>query len=366
MHHARETILSHIVRLPGLIDVHVHLRTPGAPQKEGFATGTAAALAGGFTTVLAMPNTHPAVVDAASFESCLALARPAIRCDVGFYVGATETNAQEAAQLAPRTVGLKMYLGQTYGPLLLSQLAAVMAHFQTWPGRTPIAVHAEGLLLAAAIGLSRLSGISLHCCHISRKAEVLLIRRAKEGGARVTCEVTPHHLFLTDEDARALGPLGFMKPTLGSASDRQALWDNLDVVDIVASDHAPHTREEKAQPDPPPGVPGLETTLPLMLTAVNEGRLSMERLRELLVENPARIFALPSSRDTHIEIDLQAKHTLGDRPLFTRCGWTPFAGYPARGRLQRVFVKGRLAFDDGQVLLEPGSGGIVHARGSTK
>ena len=348
-----------LLSLPGLIDAHVHLRTPGGTQKEDFETGTSAALAGGFTTVLDMPNTQPPTVDASSLEARSMLARPAIRCDVGFFVGANERNATEAAAIAPRTAGLKMYLGQTYGPLLINDLAVAFGHFQRWPGSRPIAVHAEGLLLAAAIGLARVTNRPLHCCHVSRRPDILLIRAAKAQGAKVTCEVTPHHLFLTEDDARQLGPLGYMKPTLGASDDRQALWDCLDTVDIIASDHAPHTLEEKGRKNPPPGVPGLETTLPLLLNAVSEGRLALERLTELLVDNPRRIFAVTPRPKTHIEVDTQATHVLGEGPLFTRCGWTPFAGLKVRGRLQRVVLRGRVVFDDGQVLAEPGTGHLI-------
>jgi carbamoyl-phosphate synthase/aspartate carbamoyltransferase/dihydroorotase len=351
--------MAHIERLPGLVDAHVHLRTPGGTHKEDFATGTAAALAGGFTAVLDMPNTTPPTVDERSLDERIALARAEIRCDVGFYVGATAHNADEAARLSRRTAGLKMYLGLTYGPLLLSRLGSVMDSCQTWPDTRPVAVHAEGFMLASAIALAHVSGRRLHCCHVSRREEILLIRAAKGRGVRITCEVTPHHLLLTEDDARSLGPMGFMKPTLGSHADRQALWDNLDVVDIIASDHAPHTKEEKAGPNPPPGVPGLETTLPLLLTAVGEGRLTMERLVELLAVNPRRIFGLPEERGTFVEVDTEAEFQLGEDALQTRCGWTPFSGWKARGRVQRVGLRGRLAYEAGRVLSAPGEGRVL-------
>jgi dihydroorotase-like cyclic amidohydrolase len=356
--------VTHIVRLPGLVDAHVHLRTPGGSHKEDFATGTAAALAGGFTTVLDMPNTTPPSVDAPSLDVRVALARPAIRCDVGFFLGATEHNAIEAAALAPRTAGLKMYLGLTYGPLLLAGMGPVWDSFRLWPGPRPVAAHAEGFMLASAIALAHAAGRPLHCCHVSRRDEIELIRAAKAAGVRVTCEVTPHHLFSNEDDARLLGPLGYMKPTLAAESDRQALWDNLDAIDIVASDHAPHTLEEKRGPNPPPGVPGLETTLPLMLTAVSEGRLTMERLVGLLAVNPRRIFGLPAEPDTFVEVDPDVECRLGDEPLLTRCGWTPFAGRRVRGKVVRVVVRGKTAYDAsgmnaGRVLAQPGDGRVL-------
>ena len=346
-------------RLPGLIDAHVHLRTPGGTRKEDFATGTAAALAGGFTTVLDMPNTTPPTVDGPALESKMALARGQTRCDVGFFVGANNENVPEVNRLASRAVGLKMYLGQTYGPLLISQLGVALGHFRNWSGPGPVAVHAEGLLLAGAIALARATGCPVHCCHVSRREEIALIRAVKEQDAPVTCEVTPHHLFLTDRDAAALGPLGFMKPMLGTESDRQSLWDNLEVIDIIASDHAPHTQEEKAGEVPPPGVPGLETTLALMLTAVQEGRLQMSQVVKLLSRNPGLIFRIMPAANTSVEVDADVEWVLGDDPLQTRCGWTPFAGYKVRGKVRRVLLRGQTVFEDGEVLAVPGTGRVI-------
>jgi carbamoyl-phosphate synthase/aspartate carbamoyltransferase/dihydroorotase len=337
-----------LTQLPGLIDPHVHLRTPGQTHKEDLDTGTRAALAGGFTRVLDMPNTTPPTVDRCALEAKAALVRAHAHCDVDLFCGGTEANIEQIAQLAdPRAgntyaVGLKLYLNQTHGPLLLSRFEAALAHIRRWPA--VVAVHAEGWQLAAMIGLAQFLGKHVHCCHVSRKSEIELIRAAKECGALVTCEVTPHHLFLTDADAQRLRPLGYMKPTLGTAADCAALWDNLDVFDCIASDHAPHTLQEKHADPPSPGVPGLETTLPLMLNAVHEGRLSLERLVELLYDGPRRVYGLPVQQ-TYIQVDLNERQILSDRGLQTKCGWTPFSGMTVIGRLQRVTLRGRQLFD---------------------
>jgi len=351
-----------ILRLPGLIDVHVHLREPGGEHKETIATGTAAALAGGVTMVLDMPNTSPPVTSVQALNRKQKLVERAALCDVGIYLGATESNAAEVASLADRSVGLKIYLDQTYGPLRMRNLAALLAHFGTWPADRPIAVHAEGLSAAMAIGLARSFGRRLHLCHVSRADELALIRAAKRAGMALTCEVTPHHLFLTQADAGRLGAYGTMKPPLGSEADRAALWANLDLIDCVATDHAPHTRAEKAGKDPPPGVPGLETMLPLMLTAVAEERLTLERLVDLTYENPRHIFGLPAQPETWIEVDMEARYTLGDGKLHTRCGWTPFAGQAVRGRVRRVVLRGQTAFEDGLTRIQPGFGRLVNPR----
>lgn len=345
------------MRLPGLIDPHVHLREPGATHKEDWESGTAAALAGGFTAVLAMPNTQPPIVDARSLAMALKAARKKARCDYGQYLGAGPQNSERLPVLAPQAAGLKMYLDQTYGPLRLDEMGAWMAHFERWPGRRPIAVHAEGRSLAAAILLAALYDRPVHLCHVSRREEILLIRAAKQRGLPVTCEATPHHLFLTCEDAPRLGERrSQVRPSLGSPADRQALWENLEVIDCFATDHAPHTLAEKDSLDPPPGFPGLETALPLLLTAVHEGRLSLEALIARMHTNPRRIFGLPEQPETWIEVEESASWEIGAQGWFTRCNWTPFAGWKVRGRLRRVVLRGREAFREGLVLAPPGYG----------
>ena len=353
------------LRLPGLVDVHVHLREPGGEHKEDITSGSAAALAGGVALVLDMPNTYPPLVDARTAALKRQLVDSKALCDVGFYVGATETNAAEAAALADEVVGLKIYLDQTYGPLRMYNLAALVTHFRAWPAARPIAVHAEGLSVAMAIGLARSFGRRLHLCHVSRADEMALIRAAKEAGVSLSCEVTPHHLFLSEGDARRLGPYGSMKPPLATEADRAALWANLDVVDCIATDHAPHTQAEKEGADPPPGVPGLETMLPLLLTAVAEGRLTLERLVELTHEVPRRIFGLPAQPDTWVEVDPAARYTLSDEGLYTKCHWTPFAGMSVQGRVRRVVLRGQVAFDEGQIQARPGLGRAISPAGRT-
>jgi len=347
------------VQLPGLIDVHVHLREPGGEHKEDISTGSAAALAGGVTMILDMPNTYPPIVDAQALALKQRLARRRALCDIGFYLGATEANAQEAAGQAGNAFGLKIYLDQTYGPLRMRNLAALLAHFRTWPAHRPIAVHAEGLSAAIAIGLARSFGRRLHLCHVSRADEVALIRAAKESGAALTCEVTPHHLFLDEKDIQRLGAYGSMKPPLATAEDVAALWANLAFIDCVATDHAPHTQAEKEGDSPPPGVPGLETMLPLLLTAVAEGRLSLDRLIQLTYETPRRIFGLPVQPDTQVEVDPQVRYTLDSDNLLTKCGWTPFDGMVVQGRVRRVVLRGQVAYEEGKIKVTPGFGRMM-------
>ncbi len=345
------------MRLPGLIDPHVHFREPGATHKEDWDSGTAAALAGGFTLVLAMPNTQPPVVGQASLDLALRAAGPKARCDYAQYLGAGPANASEAARLSGGAAGLKLYLDQTYGPLRLDQMGLWQEHFAAWPKSRPLVAHAEGRTMAAAILMAALYDRPLHLAHVSTREEILLIRAAKEKGIPVTCEVTPHHLFLCDADLPHLGPgRGEVRPRLAAPADRDALWQNLDVIDCFASDHAPHTLAEKDAPNPPPGFPGLESALPLYLTAVSEGRLTIEDIVARCVTNPQRIFNLAPQPETWIEIDPAYRGEIRAGNTFTRCAWTPFEGYPVRGRLVRGVLRGREAYRDGEVLSAPGAG----------
>jgi carbamoyl-phosphate synthase/aspartate carbamoyltransferase/dihydroorotase len=339
------------IELPGLADVHVHLRVPGGEHKEDFRSGTAAALAGGFTTVLGMPNTDPPLVTLTSLREAQRRARAEALCDVHLFAGASSEHVHELPRLGRAAVGLKIYLDHTYGPLRATDLGLLLTCFRTWPAGKVIALHAEGRSVALAIGLAAAFDRPVHLCHMSRREEISLVAAAKARGLPVTCEVTPHHLFLTRDDLDRLGPLGHMRPTLGSRDDVEALWDHIETtVDCIATDHAPHTLEEKLGSDPPPpGVPGLETALPLMLTAVSGGRLTMERLVTLMAVNPRRIFGLQAQHDTAVRIDPDAAFSLPDQGLHTKCGWSPFSGMAVRGRVRQVRLRGKVVFRDGEI-----------------
>ena len=345
------------MKLPGLIDPHVHIREPGGIHKEDWSSGTAAALAGGFTAVLAMPNTNPPIVDRASLEQSLAAARQKARCDYAQYLGASPDNLAELPALSQQVAGLKMYLDQTYGPLRLDDLALWMAHFERCPAHLPIVAHAERRSLAAVILMAALYHRPVHLAHVSLREEILLIRKAKEQGLPVTCEVAPHHLFLSVDDIPSLGAgRSEVRPRLASAADRQALWNNLEVIDCFATDHAPHTLVEKDSATPPPGFPGLETALPLLLTAVHEGRLTVEDLVLRMFINPRKIFNLSDQPETWIDVDVEETWEIQASNLVTRCAWTPFEGWKVRGKIRQVVLRGRLAFDNGKILAPPGSG----------
>jgi carbamoyl-phosphate synthase / aspartate carbamoyltransferase / dihydroorotase len=345
-----------MLRLPGLIDPHVHLREPGAVHKEDWGSGTAAALAGGFTIVLAMPNTQPPIVDAASFQLGEEAQKKA-HCDYAQFLGAGPDNMAEIASLASEAAGLKMYLDQTYGQLRLDDMTLWMEHLASWPTLMPIAAHAESRTMAAVILVAAIYNRPIHICHVSLREEILLIKAAKEKGIPVTCEVAPHHLFLTRDDIPTLGSgRSEVRPRLAAPSDRDALWENMDVIDCFATDHAPHTLVEKDGENPPPGFPGLETALPLLLTAVQEGHLSMEDLVLRMHTNPRKIFNLPEQPHTYVEVDMDVRWEIKASEMYTRCGWTPFEGWHARGRVEQVILRGREVFRDGKVTGSKGYG----------
>lgn len=339
-----------LLRLPGLVDPHVHLREPGATQKEDFETGTRAALAGGYTTVLDMPNNPEPTVSPQALQKKIELAGNRIFCDVGFHFGTTRESSQYFEQVVNQVFGLKLYMTHTTGPLLVENPQDQEIIFAKWPKGRLILIHGEGGALQRAIDLARKYRQRLHICHVSLKSEIELIKAVKEEGLPITCEVTPHHLFLTEDDAKILGPFGVMRPPLGSEEDQRALWENLAVIDAIASDHAPHTIEEKRSEKPPFGVPGLETTLPLLLSAVADRRLTLERLIELTSKRPKEIFGLPDKPDAYTEIDLKESYVIDSANLQTKCGWTPFDGKRVTGRIVKVVLRGEVVFDGEKVV----------------
>uniref|UniRef100_A0A6G1SGQ4 CAD protein n=2 Tax=Aceria tosichella TaxID=561515 RepID=A0A6G1SGQ4_9ACAR len=356
-----------VITLPGLFDVHVHVREPGDTQKEDFSTATAAALAGGITFIGVMPNTKPAITDLDTLKAEQELARQKARCDYGLIVGATTSNAKSIACLTSSEpiMALKMYLNTTYGTLCMEKMADWEPHFMHWPSSLPICVHAEGKTAAAAILIAQKYDKRIHICHVSSEEEITLIRHAKSLGVNVTCEVAPHHLFLSSTDCQdkaLVGPKrGTVKPPLMSARDQDALWENIDVIDCFATDHAPHLIEEKLSDQSPPGFPGLETMLPLLLDTTTSSnpkrRLTIQQIVDRLYTNPKRIFNIPDQPDTSVEVDMSQMWRIGmDSPMFSRAQWTPFQGRLVRGKVIKVTLRGRVAFVDDKMLSEPGSG----------
>jgi carbamoyl-phosphate synthase/aspartate carbamoyltransferase/dihydroorotase len=351
-----------MIKLPGLIDPHVHFREPGQTHKEDWESGSLSALAGGVTMVLAMPNTKPPIFNSTTFHEAISLAEKKSYVDYAQFLGAGPNNAQWQTEpdLPKKAAGLKMYLDSTFGELRLNDMSLWNSHFENWPRTLPIVVHSENQSMAAVILFASLHDRPVHIAHVSLKEEILLIRKAKEKGIKVTCEAAPHHLFLSKEDIPRISKgkpgRGEVRPRLAAKSDVNALWENLDVIDCFATDHAPHTLEEKDGDNPPPGFPGLETMLPLLLTAVSEKRLSLEDIRLRCFDNPKKIFNLPDQEDTWVEIDETTLFKIKAENLHSRCGWTPFEGFEVKGAVTKVVLRGETAYEDGRILIKPGYG----------
>lgn len=343
------------IRIPGLIDVHVHLRDPGQTEKEDFYTGTSAALAGGFTTVIDMPNNKLPITTYERLNEKIENVRKKAVCSVGLYAGSMGDNKEELQRMEPYVMGLKLYLNKTTGNFLIDK-ESLERIFSYWDSKKPILVHGEEDILPDILQIVAQTKKRLHVCHVSKKSELALIIAAKKTGLPVTCGVTPHHLFLTNEDIKKLGTYALMKPELGTETDRDYLWDHLSEIDVIESDHAPHTISEKHSANPPFGVPNLDTTLPLLLTAVSQGRLTIDEVIRLCHTNPAHIFSVPTDTDTYVEIDPEREYTVRQSDLKTKCGWSPFEGWTMKGKVEKVTIKGATVYENGQVKAKAGSG----------
>ena len=312
-----------VIIWPGLIDVHVHLREPGATHKEDFLTGSQAATNGGFAYILDMPNNALPTLTIARLKEKIQLAKKAV-CQIGWHFGTNGLNLKEfpAAAKHPRVFGLKLYCNHTTGEMLIEDVNLLTKVFSTWPKGKPILVHAEGIQLAAVIGLAGLFNQRLHVCHISQAVEAEMVKRAKKTGMKITAGVTPHHLFLKPGAAT-------MKPPLGALIDQRELWKGLKegVIDLIESDHAPHLKEEKLF-----GVPGLETTLGLMLLAVKQKKCALAQVKTWLYTNPKKIFNIPDYK-TKIKFDPEKPWKVDESKLKTKCGWSPFKNWQLYGKV---------------------------------
>jgi len=343
--------------LPGIIDAHVHLREPGATHKEDILTGTTAALAGGVIAVLDMPNNSPPTVDARTLDQKRHLFAQKAVSDYGLFLGYAGGDLESLMRLGSQVVGLKLYLDETFGQMQLDRNAQLASVFQAWPGPGPIAVHADSHSIPGVLELAARYGQHLHICHTPHPDDLLLIADARSTGVHVTCEVTPHHLILTQHAVKRLGAYAQMKPPLLPPNRVAQFWERLELIDMVASDHAPHTRNEKQSTNPPPGVPGLETTLPLFLALIERGRLSLERFLQLAYYNPLRIYGLKPPRDSQVIVDLSdGFYRLPFDGYHTRCGWSPFAGQEALGHIVSVRLRAQLVWERGKRLVSPGYG----------
>jgi dihydroorotase len=376
--------------LPGAIDTQVHFREPGNEHKEDLSTGTAAAALGGITAICEMPNTKPPTTTPEALADKLARAKGRAWVDHAFFVGATPENADHVGDLEklPGCVGIKMFMGSSTGTLLVADDATVARVLAS--GSRRIAVHAEdearlierkALATGSPINhpvwrdaetarraterlirLARIANRRVHVLHTTTAEEMVLLKQAKD---IATVEVTPQHLTLVSPDCyERLGTFAQMNPPIRDAGHRAALWRAIDdgTVDVIGSDHAPHTREEKAQdyPNTPSGMPGVQTLLPLMMDHMAAGRLSLARLVDLTSAAPARIYgmlgkgAIAEGFDADLSIvDLKAKKRITNQWIASRCGWTPFDGMQVTGWPEMTVIRGKVVMRDGALLGDP-------------
>jgi dihydroorotase-like cyclic amidohydrolase len=349
---------NNLLRLPGLIDIHVHLREPGQTYKEDFLSGTCAAVAGGFATVVDMPNNVKPIFTRELLLEKKELAQQKTVCRIGFYFGSMGQNLAEFAKVQDEVLGLKLYLNETTGNFLIDK-SKLRDIFHAWHCEKPILLHAEDDAVAEVIKIVKETHQKSHFCHISSQKDLEQIMRAKDDGLPITCGVTPHHLFLTEEDAIRLQSYGRMKPPLKPKSDVDFLWKHFDDIDIVESDHAPHTVDEKSHEPAPYGVPGLETTLPLLITAMNEGTVTHDQIIDKCYTQPMKILNLTEESDTHIDVDVKTTFEIRGSAFQSKCKWTPFEGRKVQGTVLKSIIAGHAVYENGTILVEPGSGTVL-------
>jgi dihydroorotase len=395
------------ITLPGLIDIHVHLRDQNLAYKETFKTGTAAAAAGGITTVIDMPNNSPVTMDSSTLKQRRKIAEKQVYINVGFN-SAFPTDLKEMPELVTAgAVGFKVYLANGVGGINVDDDHSLLESFKLASEyKIPILIHAEDRKMIQSrkkeyerIGKSDLMSyveahspeverksiqriislvknfeIPVHFCHLSSKLGLDEILSAKKKGLPITCEVTPHNLFLSSEKYASSGSLALTDPPLRSENEAKILWAAVKrgFIDAIASDHAPHTLNEKTADsiwDVSPGVPGLETTLSLLLNQINKGQMSLAELVQTTSERPAKIFNL-SNRGSIVKnnwadlviIDLKQETTVDASMFNSKAKYSPFDGLRLKGKAVKTFVNGVLVMNENQIMSNSKPGQLIHNR----
>ena len=400
----QKTNLKNLLVLPGLIDEHVHLRDEGKAYKEDFQTGTAAAAAGGFTTVLDMPNNEPVTMSQETLRNRMAIAERKVLVNVGFYSEFPKKLVEAKGIISEGAVGFKLFMGCQIGGLNIDDDQALHDAFkEVAEVNVPLAVHAEDKALLTKnegklkqakkssiaafqeahsetvelkaierlLKISAQTDVRLHFCHVSTEEGLNAIVEAKKSGRKVTCEVTPNHLLLSTADLEHYGQLLIMAPPLRSKNHVEALWKGLEAgwIDALGSDHAPHALSEKSASsvwNVKVGVPGLETTLPLILTLVKKNRLSLAQAVQLLAEKPAEIYGLndrgrlEQGKNADLTVvDFNRKFKIDASKFKSKAKYSPYDGWEVQGKPVKTFVNGLLVFDEGEIVAKAGSGSIV-------
>jgi dihydroorotase len=382
--------------LPGVVDTQVHFREPGLTHKEDLETGSHAAVMGGVTAVFEMPNTNPLTVTPEALADKVKAARHRMHCDFAFYVGGTHDNAKDVAELErlPAAAGIKVFMGSSTGSLLVEDDAGVTeilkrtrrrAAFHSEdepmlrermhlrvpgdPSSHPVWRSADVALTCTQrlVAIARKTGARIHVLHISTAEEMVFLKDHKDVAS---VEATPHHLTLSAPDCYArLGAYAQMNPPVRDESHRKGIWAGVynGVVDVLGSDHAPHTREEKEHEYPAThsGMTGVQTLVPVMLDHVNAGRISLERFVDLTSHGPNRLFGMARKGRIAVGydadftvVDLMRRHTITNDWIASRCGWTPYDGVEVAGWPVGTFVRGAQVMWEGD-MVTPGTGEAV-------
>ncbi|MEG3845608.1 dihydroorotase [Microcoleus sp. herbarium19] len=381
----REITAIGLTLLPGVIDPQVHFREPGLEHKEDLFTASCACAKGGVTSFLEMPNTRPLTTTQAALDDKLRRASEKCLVNYGFFIGATPENLPDLLDANP-TPGIKVFMGSMHGDLLMDgeenlervfakgdRLIAVHAEDQTrinqrrqeFAGRTDIAVHSQiqdnqAALLATqlAVKLSKKYQRRLHILHLSTGEEAEFLRGEKPSW--VTAEVTPQHLLLNTSAYETIGSFAQMNPPLRSPRDNEILWQALrdGVIDFIATDHAPHTLAEKAQtyPNTPSGMPGVETSLPLMLTQAVAGRCTVAQVANWMSAAVAKAYKIPNKGKIApgfdadlVLVDLEKYRPVVREEMASKCGWSPFEGWNLTGWPVVTIVGGKIVFEKGKL-----------------
>lgn len=381
--------------LPGVIDTQVHFREPGLDHKEDLESGSRAAVMGGVTGVFEMPNTNPLTTSAEALEDKLSRAHHRMHCDFAFFVGGTHDNVKDLPELEmlPGVPGVKVFIGSSTGSLLVADDPGVRAILKVIRRRAAFHCEDEPRLeerkglrvpgdaashpvwrdeIAALtattrlVNLARSEGKRVHVLHITSQEEIEYLRGQKDVA---TVEVTPHHLTMDASWYASHGTMVQMNPPVREARHRAALWRGLSegVVDVLGSDHAPHTREEKAKPYPssPSGMTGVQTFVPTMLDHVNAGRLTLERFVDLSSAGPARIFNIATKGRIAVGydadftiVDLKRRQTIRNEWIASKAGWTPYDGVEVTGWPVGTLLRGKRVMWEGE-LVTPAQGEAI-------
>lgn len=344
--------------LPGVIDVHTHMRDPGLSYKEDFETGSKACAKGGVTTFIDMPNTVPNTTTKEILDAKESNSKNRSYVDYGFHFGGSKLdNSEEIRKVRDRVASTKIFLNMSTGDMLVEEEKVLENLFKE---SKIISVHAEEEMVDKAIDLARKFRKPLYLCHLSKKSEVEKLRAAKKEGLKIYGEVAPHHLFL---DSSMANSLLIMKPELKSKEDNEALWLGIEdgTIDTIGTDHAPHTLEEKNSKTTY-GIPGVENSLEMMLKELNK-KIDMKTLQKVMSENPAKIFGIAGKGKIEVRydadlvvVDLNNKEIIKNEDVISKCAWTPYSGIVGGGKVLLTMVRGHIVYDGKNFIEKIGEG----------